>query len=496
MNLPPRPGLPPLRAIRRGLAAALCAGLLATPAAAVDAIDNVVVRDDQLPTQPFYVLDLEDNYLPNVVLRENGAASFEALKAQAVAARSFTYYKLYSTSATFLRNSQSDQVYSLGGVRSNPGGLWDQAVRETAGEILSYNDIITAAFYVAGAIPSGPSAVASTSDPDPTNTERWVTYTFENGLLGSANRGTPLGFQGAAANRGAQSQNGADFLSDNGTHYLDILKYYYGGDIQVEQAVTQPGRPVLSRKPLATFDRNDSIFNRSLTFSGSTTNLGASSDVERSTAVATTLSGASQKLTFDYDASADTAGNGFTARHLAGASFAREATSSGGSRVSVASPVANVILPTFGTVGFSLLANPGDVDPDADLTVSLLIDDLNADGDVLGLEQSLKLGVIADGQWHTYWWGLDDTMFNGFLDTFGDGALNERFSLDSIYFEGFGDAVVYLDDVFYDAVVVPEPTVLALLGLSAIVSVRRPGRRAAGVAGCRADGFVARRKRA
>ncbi|MEO0588008.1 MAG: SpoIID/LytB domain-containing protein, partial [Planctomycetota bacterium] len=87
--------------------------------------ETVTVRDDQLPSQPFYVLDLEDNYLPNVVLRENGAASFEALKAQAVAARSFTYHLVQNTSATFIRNSQADQVYSLGGIQGNPGGLWD-----------------------------------------------------------------------------------------------------------------------------------------------------------------------------------------------------------------------------------------------------------------------------------------------------------------------------------------------------------------------------------
>ncbi|MEM6296995.1 MAG: SpoIID/LytB domain-containing protein, partial [Myxococcota bacterium] len=38
------------------------------------------------------VIDLETEYLPNVVRCENGGANLEALKAQAIAARSVAYY--------------------------------------------------------------------------------------------------------------------------------------------------------------------------------------------------------------------------------------------------------------------------------------------------------------------------------------------------------------------------------------------------------------------
>src|SRR5437773_5363633 len=61
-------------------------------------------------------VSVEDNYLPNVVWRENGGASYQALKVQAVAARGYMYYKLSQTpnggKATSIRDGTADQVYS------------------------------------------------------------------------------------------------------------------------------------------------------------------------------------------------------------------------------------------------------------------------------------------------------------------------------------------------------------------------------------------------
>src|SRR5215212_3679172 len=61
-------------------------------------------------------VSVEDNYIPNVVFRENGAASYQALKVQAVAARGYLYYKLSQTpnggKATSIRDGTADQVYS------------------------------------------------------------------------------------------------------------------------------------------------------------------------------------------------------------------------------------------------------------------------------------------------------------------------------------------------------------------------------------------------
>lgn len=176
-------------------------------------------------------VDVETDYLPHVVQCENGAASLEALKAQAVAARSYLYYKL--DSAGSINDGTSDQVYSCG---ASPGPQHYQAVNETAGVVLTYSGVTICAFYVAGAIPSAASCVATASDADPTNTEHYVTY--NQGLSGNNIEQTTLGWvnPGNLYNRGCKSQNGADCLSDGGWGYQDILRFYYGADIGIETA--------------------------------------------------------------------------------------------------------------------------------------------------------------------------------------------------------------------------------------------------------------------
>jgi len=173
----------------------------------------------------------ETDYLPHVVNCENGGAGFEALKAQAVAARSFLYYKM--ASAGSIRDGQSDQVYSCG---REPGDQHRRAVEETSGQFLSYRNTLLCAFYVAGAIPSTEDCVAAAGDRDPTGTEGWVTYNW--GRSGSDVIQTRLGWVNAGnyANRGCQSQNGANCLSQRGRGYVDILHFYYGMDIELQTA--------------------------------------------------------------------------------------------------------------------------------------------------------------------------------------------------------------------------------------------------------------------
>jgi Stage II sporulation protein len=177
-------------------------------------------------------VDVESDYLPHVVQCENGAASLEALKAQAVAARSFLYYKLDTSGS--INDGTGDQVYSCG---ASPLPQHYQAVNETAGVVLTYAGATICAFYVAGAIPSASDCEATASDSDPTNTEHYVTYNWN--LSGNSIEQTTLGWVniGNTANRGCKSQNGADCLSDGGWAYPDILRFYYGMDIGIETAV-------------------------------------------------------------------------------------------------------------------------------------------------------------------------------------------------------------------------------------------------------------------
>lgn len=175
--------------------------------------------------------DVETDYLPHVVQCENGSAPLEALKAQAVSARTFLYYKLNTSGS--INDGTSDQVYSCG---RTPTLLHHQAVQETAGQVLRYSNATICAFYVAGAIPTATGCVATASSNDPTNTERYVTYNW--GLSGNDIHQTTLGWvnTGNVYNRGCKSQNGATCLANQGWVFSDILKFYYGMDIELHQA--------------------------------------------------------------------------------------------------------------------------------------------------------------------------------------------------------------------------------------------------------------------
>ena len=148
------------RTVAVGLLTVLSAAfLLAAPAAAqFDALANIDVYIDNNP--PLTPIPTETDYIPNVVKSENGLASFEALKAQAVAARTFAYYKMNLQGS--IGDGTNDQVYSGSG--GNPQAIHYQAALATEGEILyvydnlgpSTGDVLICSFYVAGAIPTGP----------------------------------------------------------------------------------------------------------------------------------------------------------------------------------------------------------------------------------------------------------------------------------------------------------------------------------------------------
>ncbi len=176
-------------------------------------------------------VDVEADYVPRVVACENGGADFEALRAQAVAARSYLYYKLETSGR--IGDGQHDQVYSC---RRAPGPEHFRAAESTAGQVLRYRGETLAAFYVSGAIPSADDCVARAGDEDPHGTERYVTY--NRGRSGDDIEQTTLGWVNLRnlRNRGCKSQNGANCLSQHGVGYRDILTFYYGEDIELVRA--------------------------------------------------------------------------------------------------------------------------------------------------------------------------------------------------------------------------------------------------------------------
>jgi MYXO-CTERM domain-containing protein len=185
------------------------------------------------------LVSVEDDYLPRVINCENGGAGPAALEAQAVAARSYLYYRLDRTGD--IGDGTGDQVYTCG---REPGPQHFAAAAATAGEVLQYQGTQVAAFYVAGARNQpGPTCQGSTDDP--TNTERYVTYNEDQS--GADVEQTTLGLvhPDNHANRGCKSQNGARCLADEGWDYDTILRFYYGADIEVIRAagpcVPEPG---------------------------------------------------------------------------------------------------------------------------------------------------------------------------------------------------------------------------------------------------------------
>src|SRR5690554_1252381 len=168
-----------------------------------------------------------EEYLANVVSCEAAhSAGIEALKAQAIAARSFALYINYGLKRP-LKSSQADQHYACGRpVRE----LARQAVRETTGVVAQYNETLVALFYKAGS--ENQSAQCRGIGGGATNTEHYITY--NEGKSGNAVQGA-YGQSGNDENRGDMSQWGAVCLEKKGKKAIDILRFYYGADIETVQ---------------------------------------------------------------------------------------------------------------------------------------------------------------------------------------------------------------------------------------------------------------------
>jgi MYXO-CTERM domain-containing protein len=179
-------------------------------------------------------LDVETEYLPQVIFCENNGANFEALKAQAIAARSVAYYNMETEGS--ICDSQGCQVFTCNGVADD---IHRQAVEETSGVYLMYNSTLTYGFYVAG--DDSLIAPECLGDDADASTEMYVTY--NEGRSGDDVEQTSLGLvippgdPSYGQNRGCMSQWGSRCLENEaGYDALSILRFYYGQDIQLVQA--------------------------------------------------------------------------------------------------------------------------------------------------------------------------------------------------------------------------------------------------------------------
>jgi hypothetical protein len=172
-------------------------------------------------------MSLEDDYIPRVCTQENGGAASEALKVQAVAARTYVLRAMrddpsLGTPSKPIVNGQSFQAYAA---QANSGCV--AATNATRSQVGEYMGELIIANFVAGAL----WANGGPSSNDPTGTEHWVTY--NQGLTGSAVHPTALSYLSRPDNRGCMSQNGSNALAQAGQGYVAILRYFYGADLDV-----------------------------------------------------------------------------------------------------------------------------------------------------------------------------------------------------------------------------------------------------------------------
>jgi hypothetical protein len=182
----------------------------------------------QANVQGVGLVPAETDYLPHVVQCENGDGSLESLKAQAIASRTFLAYKMATSGV--VSAGTGDQRYECG---KTPTPLQVQAVTETSGLTLQYAGKTIASYFVAGGLSQPPDCMGGA---DPTGTQSYVTY--NQGKTGANVTQSAKGRIDPAndLNRGCLSQNGANCLAGEGKSDVEILRFFYGDDVEIVQA--------------------------------------------------------------------------------------------------------------------------------------------------------------------------------------------------------------------------------------------------------------------
>lgn len=233
----------------------------------------------------FGVKDMETDYVPNVTWCENGNSNKEGLRAQAVAARSFAYYKGNAT----VQNSQGDQVYNCPNRSPNSEQFARvlAASNDTAGIVLRYKGTQLCAFYVAGVTVDNLGSDCTYSGSSRSGSQHYVTYNW--GKSGSSKDGHHQSTQGWVAdsnyaNRGTMSQNGATCLGSKGWVWENIVKFFYGMDIEIVRAsgscIKHPNCTTKIKSSGGIVDDTDECFTRTVSNNYFSTNAGYGSSLQ------------------------------------------------------------------------------------------------------------------------------------------------------------------------------------------------------------------------
>ncbi|MCC6746783.1 MAG: hypothetical protein IT371_03935 [Deltaproteobacteria bacterium] len=190
---------------------------------------------------------VEQDYLPQVLACENPYAGPEALRALAVAARSYLYYTAASLGrGGWICDSQDCQVYTCSAARLDPSlpverqppghRKYFEAVRDTALQVLTYRGEVIAGFHMKGGTPGS----GCRGRPDHW-TEACVTYNEGLGDAQAHRAPSPFAHPASPNNHGCLSQLGSSCLEEAGYGYAQILGFYYGR--------SEPGALELTRAP-------------------------------------------------------------------------------------------------------------------------------------------------------------------------------------------------------------------------------------------------------
>lgn len=175
------------------------------------------------------------------------------------------------------------------------------------------------------------------------------------------------------------------------------------------------------------FETNEGSFSSSITAAGQTFGVLPGSSAARVTTEA--QSGiASQQLDINGDP------GGWLIRHLSGG----------------ANPANNDPLDATGYLGVWLKTD------DPGITVQIALDDPDS------ADRGFKQPLIADGEWHLYQWNLeDDYQWEDWA--FEEGIIiGPTVTIDSIFFEGAGDATIFIDTVSHNpSEILAEPLISA-----------------------------------
>jgi hypothetical protein len=173
-------------------------------------------------------MDLEEQYIPGCVAAEMPDGRAEAMRAIAVAARTYVLCRIdedaaLGTEAKPIPNHARFQVFQ----RNAPASVREVVITTRTivcrheGRLVLCNHVLGAPWDSAG----------KPQQPDLTDTEQWVTY--NSGKTAAAVRPSPISNIQRPDNRGCMSDHGADWLARQGYKYASILRYFYGADLYI-----------------------------------------------------------------------------------------------------------------------------------------------------------------------------------------------------------------------------------------------------------------------